>query len=112
MDEESKRHAVRAGGPGDAQTADAGSGSLPPRTQLSPNTQSWRRFRRNRPAQASGLFLAVFVLLVLIWPWFGQPPVAPHLPQAMTWSPTALSGAQFQPPSAGHWFGTDIHGRD
>src|SRR5437667_5516003 len=113
MNEEAKGDTARAGGlnPGDGQRAD-GPLPLPPRTQLSPNARAWRRFRRNRPALASGLFLAAFVLLVLIWPWFEQPPVARRLPQAMTWSPTTLSGAQFQPPGAGHWFGTDIHGRD
>ena len=26
--------------------------------------------------------------------------------------PDTLSNAQFQPPSAAHWFGTDVHGRD
>jgi len=51
-------------------------------------------------------------LLVLIWPMFPKPGIAAHLPRAMTWSPTALSEAQFQPPNGAHWFGTDIHGRD
>src|SRR5207247_11113990 len=31
---------------------------------------------------------------------------------SQTYQPEKLSDAQFQPPSAGHWFGTDVHGRD
>jgi oligopeptide transport system permease protein len=66
----------------------------------SPNQRAWRRFRRNRLARISAWFLAGVVLLVLIWPL-----VTPH-------HPDALSDNQFQPPSAKHWFGTDVHGRD
>jgi len=61
---------------------------------------------------ASGVFLAVVAALILVWPVWERPSIAPHLLQAMTWSPTALSDAQFQPPAARHWFGTDVHGRD
>lgn len=58
------------------------------------------RFRRNKPAVISLCFLAALILLVLLWPW-----VAPY-----SWE--TISDAQFQPPSAKHWFGTDVHGRD
>jgi peptide/nickel transport system permease protein/oligopeptide transport system permease protein len=73
----------------------------PPTTRhASPSQRAWKRFRRNRPARFSAWFLAVVVLLVLIWPF-----VSPH-------NPDALSNDQFQPPSLKHWFGTDVHGRD
>lgn len=58
------------------------------------------RFRRNKPAVLSLGFLAALILLVILWPW-----VAPY-----SWE--TISDAQFQPPSARHWFGTDVHGRD
>lgn len=58
------------------------------------------RFRRNKPAVISLGFLAALILLVILWPW-----VAPY-----SWE--TISDAQFQPPSARHWFGTDVHGRD
>ena len=67
---------------------------------LSPNQRAWRRFRRNRPAVLSLVFLLGLLAVVLAWPW-----VAPY-----EWA--ALSDAQFQPPSAAHFFGTDVHGRD
>ncbi|MBI4327472.1 MAG: ABC transporter permease [Chloroflexi bacterium] len=67
---------------------------------LSPNQRAWRRFLRHRPALLSGVFLIGVILLVLIWPL-----VTPY-------SPLALSEAQFEPPGARHWFGTDVHGRD
>ncbi|PYM13039.1 MAG: ABC transporter permease [Verrucomicrobia bacterium] len=87
-------------------------GGRPPPAIQSPNQRAWRRFRRNRLATASGLFLFVVVLLALVWPLFERPGIASHLPKALTWPPTTLSDAQFQPPGAGHWFGTDVHGRD
>jgi oligopeptide transport system permease protein len=67
---------------------------------LSPNQRAWRRFWQNRPARVSAWFLLGLVVLVLLWPL-----VTPH-------QPDALSDLQFQPPSAKHWFGTDVHGRD
>jgi peptide/nickel transport system permease protein/oligopeptide transport system permease protein len=59
--------------------------------------------------------LVIIVLLVLSWPaslrvaaWCG--------PGGIAWmrlhAPNQLSDEQFQPPSARHWFGTDVHGRD
>lgn len=66
----------------------------------SPNERAWRRFRRNRLARISAWFLAGVVLLVLLWPL-----VSPH-------NPDTLTDDQFQPPTAKHWFGTDVHGRD
>src|SRR6266496_4138052 len=82
------------------------------RHPLSPKRQAWRRFRRNRLATGSGLFLFAVGLLVVMWPMFRSPGIAAHLPRAMTWSPTALSEEQFQAPGGEHWFGTDVHGRD
>lgn len=66
----------------------------------SPGRLAWRRFTRNRPAVACGLFLLVLVTLLLAWP------------QVSATDPNALSDAQFQPPAAKHWYGTDVHGRD
>lgn len=71
-----------------------------PVEHLTPNQRAWRRFKRNRPAIVSLAFLAVLVLVVLCWPG-----LAPY-----RWD--ATSEAQFRPPSAQHWFGTDVHGRD
>lgn len=58
------------------------------------------RFRRNKPAVISLMLLAALVALVIVWPW-----VAPY-----SWE--TISDSQFEPPSAKHWFGTDVHGRD
>ena len=72
--------------------------SLP--TSLTPTQRAWLRFRRNKPAVLSGIFLAALVALVIFWPL-----VAPY-----SWD--TISDAQFQPPDSRHWFGTDVHGRD
>lgn len=67
---------------------------------LSPNQRAWRRFKRNSPAVVSSCFLILVILVVLLWPLFTP------------YSPTQLSDAHSEPPSAAHWFGTDVHGRD
>ena len=72
----------------------------PTAEHLSPNQRAWRRFKRNRPAVVSLGFVIVLLLVVVLWPW-----IAPY-----DWA--AISDAQFQPPSATHFFGTDVHGRD
>lgn len=60
----------------------------------------WRRFLNHRLAVAGAWYLLLLVLCLTIIPFFSQ-----H-------SPTALSENQFAAPSAEHWFGTDVHGRD
>lgn len=67
---------------------------------MTPNQRAVKRFRRNKPAVVSLLFLAGLILLVGLWPWLAS----------YSWD--TISDAQFQPPSAAHWFGTDVHGRD
>src|ERR1043165_6509254 len=67
---------------------------------FTPNQKAWRRFRRNKPAVISAGFLALLVLLVVLWPLLAPYP------------PDATSDAQFRPPTTQHWFGTDVHGRD
>jgi len=66
----------------------------------SPNQRAWRRFRHNKLAHLSAWFLSVVVAFIVIWPMVSSK------------NPDALSDDQFQPPSAQHWFGTDVHGRD
>ena len=79
---------------------------------LTPGQRAWLRFRQNRCAVISGIFLLVLIPLALFWPSFQQPGVAPRLPRAMTWPPTVLSDDQFEGPGRVHWCGTDVHGRD
>ena len=68
--------------------------------RVSPNQRAWQRFRRNLPARISlGFFLLLLTLIFLG-------------PLLSAYKPDALSDAQFQPPSAQHWCGTDVHGRD
>ena len=68
--------------------------------ELSPNQRAWQRFKRNRPAMASLVFLSLVLSVLLLWPLFSKV------------DPNAVSEAQFEQPSMQHWCGTDIHGRD
>jgi oligopeptide transport system permease protein len=81
-----------------------------PATQkFSPNQRAWRRFKENRPAIWSAWFLAALLVVIVAWP------VVLKLAGtnfALAHDPDHLSDAQFAPPGAGHWFGTDVHGRD
>jgi len=86
-----------------------------PLPALSPGQRAWQRFKRNRPAVISAWFLIVLLAIVIAWPLFLS--VAGHVGSAgrafaLRHDPDTLSDAQFQPPSAVHWFGTDVHGRD
>jgi len=74
-----------------------------------------QRFNRNTPAVASGYLLAVIILMVIAWPVLlkiaeGYGPRGAQF--ARQYRPDTLSDSQFLPPSAAHWFGTDVHGRD
>ncbi|HMJ89821.1 MAG TPA: ABC transporter permease [Candidatus Acidoferrum sp.] len=64
---------------------------------LSPNQRAWRRFRRNGPAIIALVFLAFLLLTIAFLP---------------TQPPNNTTDLQFSKPTAKHWFGTDIHGRD
>ncbi len=68
-------------------------------TGESPNRRAWLRFRDNRPAVMASLFLLVLIALALAWPLISS-------------QSDVHSEAQFAVPSGGHWFGTDVHGRD
>ncbi len=80
-----------------------------------PSEGGWRRFQRNRPAIISAWLLALIVLVVIAWPAalkiasFAGPRGVPF---SQNYQPDKLSDDQFLPPSAKHWFGTDVHGRD
>jgi oligopeptide transport system permease protein len=62
---------------------------------------AWSRLRKNRLAMAGLIFLSVIIVLCLFAPW-----LTPYSYEAQN----LRMGAQ--PPSASHWFGTDVFGRD
>jgi ABC-type dipeptide/oligopeptide/nickel transport system permease subunit len=70
---------------------------------------AWLRFKRNRAAVVSAWFLILLLAAVIVWPVTLKIP-GTHFPQLH--NPDQLSDAQFAPPGAQHWFGTDVHGRD
>jgi peptide/nickel transport system permease protein/oligopeptide transport system permease protein len=86
-----------------------------PPAHATPNQRAWLRFKRNRLALASLVFITALALLVGAWPvCLGL--AARSGPAGARWAerfqPDRLSYEQFQKPSATHWFGTDVHGRD
>ena len=101
MNEKGEVRGARGEGSNRAATNEGANSSLAsPTSHLSPNQQAWRRFRRNRLAVGCAGFLLAMFLLMLLWPFVAR------------FQPDAVSDAQFQPPSAQHWLGTDLHGRD
>jgi len=70
---------------------------------------AWIRFKRNRPAVISAWFLFLLLTAVITWPIILKFAGA-HFDQLH--DPNHLSDAQFSPPDAQHWCGTDLHGRD
>jgi oligopeptide transport system permease protein len=88
-----------------APTGELSSGSQ----HFSPGQRAWRRFKKNRPALISAWFLIFLLAAVIAWPivlkFAGTQFAQMH-------NPDQLSDAQFAPPSAQHWFGTDFLGRD
>jgi len=74
--------------------------SSPVTAHVTPGQRSWRRFKRNRAAVASVIFLLALAAFILIYPLLSH------------YKPDALSDAQFQPPGHEHLLGTDAHGRD
>ena len=65
------------------------------------NARLWRKLRADRRAMLGLGAIAALVLLALLAPVVSR------------WSPTSIALAnQLQPPSAAHWLGTDLQGRD
>ena len=62
---------------------------------------AWLRLKKNRAAVTGGTVLAIMVVLAILTPW-----IAPSDYEAQNLDLGAT------PPSAAHWLGTDIFGRD
>jgi len=62
---------------------------------------AWQRLRKNKMAVGGGIILLLFILMALLTPW-----LAPYSYEAQNLDLGA------SPPSAAHWLGTDVFGRD
>jgi peptide/nickel transport system permease protein/oligopeptide transport system permease protein len=76
---------------------------------LDPRQMAWQRFKRNRASVVSAWFLILLLVAIVVWP-VTLKIAGTHFAQFH--NPDGLSDAQFAPPDAQHWFGTDVHGRD
>src|ERR1051326_451609 len=101
MSEASRERRVEGRGPAAAVAASPALDSrLSTLNSSSPAQLAWRRFGRNRAAVVSGVFVLLVIAAALIVPLMKAADL------------DKITDAQFQPPSAAHWFGTDVHGRD
>jgi peptide/nickel transport system permease protein/oligopeptide transport system permease protein len=75
-----------------------------------PRVRAWRRFKKNRLAVWSSLYLVALTLVVAAWPMALK--VGAGSAFAHAHNPNQLSDLQFSAPDGAHWFGTDVHGRD
>lgn len=82
-------------------TASSGQDEVARRKGVSPGTETWRRFRRHRPALASTAILALIVFAVALGPFVWQVPI-----NEIDFS------AHLDGPSWAHPFGTDDLGQD
>jgi ABC-type dipeptide/oligopeptide/nickel transport system permease subunit len=80
-----------------------------PELHASPGRRAWLRFRKNHTAVWSGWYLVLLLALILTWPLLLKMAGGNF---AKLHDPDRVSDAQFASPSAQHWFGTDVHGRD
>ena len=62
---------------------------------------AWQRLRKNKMAVGGGITLLLFILMALLTPW-----LAPYSYEAQNLDLGASA------PSAAHWLGTDVFGRD
>jgi ABC-type dipeptide/oligopeptide/nickel transport system permease subunit len=76
---------------------------------MSPGQRAWARFKRNRAGMVSAWYLVILLAAVIVWPIILE--IAPAA-FSQTHDPDKLSNLQFATPGAGHWFGTDLLGRD
>jgi len=83
--------------------------TLNPQPQFSPSQRAWQRFWQNRAAVISAWYLVFLLFAISAWPIILKISGGTF---AQVHSPNQLSDAQFVPPGAQHWFGTDVHGRD
>ncbi len=101
---------VQTGAPADAGAADVSVTRLE-----TPEQRALQRFKKNRAAVASAWFLGLLLAVVVVWP-VGLNLTARLGPRGIAFAqrhnPDRITDAQFQHPGRGHWFGTDVHGRD
>lgn len=67
----------------------------------SPGAEAWRKLKKNKLAMFGLIFIFLLIVIALLTPW-----LAPYSYETQN----LKLGAS--PPSAQHWLGTDIHGRD
>ncbi|WP_029165208.1 ABC transporter permease [Aminiphilus circumscriptus] len=68
--------------------------------------EAWLRFRRNRLAMIGLVMVITVILVAVLATW-----ISPYDPlKQLIW--TEGKAVRLAPPSAKHWFGTDLYGRD